>query len=321
MGMPHRPLGASGLDVSALALGSWQTYEHIPREQAVAVMAAARDAGIDFLDDARYDDRTGRAPIPTGYSEVLFGDLFRAVGWKRDEVVVSTKLWWEFWPGESAVQELDGSLRRMGFDYLDLVYSWIPPEGLGVDEVVRQIGALVAAGKVRAWGVGNWPAEAIAEAVRVAAAEGLPPPCAAQLPYSLLGREWVEAPSMVEALDSAGASVVASYVLEGGVLTGKYREQKTHGRVAGELHKPARLAALTAAEPLFGLAERLGTTPAVLAIAFCLSNPRVATVLFGSTTPEQVAENCQAVELLDRLGQDDLAELGAIGASPDGQSL
>jgi L-glyceraldehyde 3-phosphate reductase len=90
-------------------------------------MRAAREAGIDFLDDARYDDRTGTAPIPTGYSEVLFGELFRAAGWPRDEVVVANKLWWEFWPRESAAQELDASLARMGFDHLDLAYSATPP--------------------------------------------------------------------------------------------------------------------------------------------------------------------------------------------------
>ena len=119
--MLHRPLGSSGIDVSVLSLGSWRTYEHIPREQGLAVMTAARECGIGFLDDARYDDETGNAPLPTGYSEVVFGELFRAAGWRRDEVVVANKLWWEFWPAQSAQQELDASLTRMGFDYVDLI--------------------------------------------------------------------------------------------------------------------------------------------------------------------------------------------------------
>ena len=92
----------------------------MPREAGVAVMVAARAAGIDFRDDARYDDETGTAPIPTGYSEVVFGELFRAAGWRRDEVVVANKLWWEFWPRQSAAEELEGSLGRMGLDHLDL---------------------------------------------------------------------------------------------------------------------------------------------------------------------------------------------------------
>src|SRR5436853_6881884 len=128
--MERRRLGASDLEVSRLSLGSWRTFERIPRDAGLAVMRAAREHGINFLDDARYDDRTGSAPIPTGYSEVLFGELFRAAGRQRDEVVVANKLWWDFWPRESAVQELVGSLRRMGFDHLDLAYSSAPPAGL-----------------------------------------------------------------------------------------------------------------------------------------------------------------------------------------------
>jgi aryl-alcohol dehydrogenase-like predicted oxidoreductase len=305
--LPRRPLANSGFEVSVLALGSWQTYEHIPRGQALAVMKAARDAGIAFLDDARYNDRTGRAPIPTGYSEVLFGELFREVGWKRDEVVVSNKLWWEFWPEQSAAQELDGSLERMGFDHLDLVYSWGRPDELEVADVVRTVDGLIASGKVRAWGVGNWSADEIAEARRVARDEGLSAPCAAQLPYSLLNRVWVE-----ERDDDT--PVVASAVLAAGILTGKYATPDADGRAADRLDRPEAQAALDAAERLRELAGQLDTTPAALAIAFCLANPRVASVLFGATSAEQVAENSKAVELLARLSDSDLGEVGAIGA-------
>jgi aryl-alcohol dehydrogenase-like predicted oxidoreductase len=146
----HAPLGRSGLTVSRLALGSWRTFERMPREQGVAVMTAAREAGVDFLDDARYDDETGTAPIPTGYSEVVFGELFRASGWRRDAVVVANKLWWEFWPEQDAAGELDASLRRMGLEHLDLAYFEKPPEGLSVDEVVQQVGALIEGGRLRA---------------------------------------------------------------------------------------------------------------------------------------------------------------------------
>src|SRR4051812_46107857 len=107
--LPHRALGASGIEGSVLSLGSWMTFAHMSREDGVAGMRSARDAGIDFLDDARYDDRTGTAPIPTGYSEVRFGDLFRESGWPREDAVVANKLWLEFWPDESPAAELDAS--------------------------------------------------------------------------------------------------------------------------------------------------------------------------------------------------------------------
>ena len=83
--MDRRRLGSSELDVSRLALGSWRTFERIGRDRGLSVMRAAREHGINFLDDARYNDETGNAPIPTGYSEVLFGELFRAAGWDRGE--------------------------------------------------------------------------------------------------------------------------------------------------------------------------------------------------------------------------------------------
>ena len=280
-------------------------------------MTAAREAGIDFLDDARYDDETGSAPIPTGYSEVVFGGLFHAAGWKRDEVVVSNKLWWEFWPGQTAAQELDASLGRMGLEHLDLVYSEHPPDGLPVAGVVEAVGGLIAAGKARAWGVLNWEPEQIAEAARIAAAEGVPAPCAAQLPYSLAYPHVVEDAAMGASLAEAEMSVVASFVLAGGALTGKYTGgDATTGRLADQpdAQRDSELwqAAYRAGERLREAASELGTTPSRLALAFALANPLVATALFGATSPEQVADDVGAIELLERLTEDDLLRLRSV---------
>src|SRR5262245_53438947 len=204
--MTRGTLGRSGIQVSALSLGSWRTYERIPRDQGLAVMRAAREAGITFLDDARYDVETGRAPIPTGWSEVVFGELFRAAGWERDEVVVSNKLWWEWWPGQSAAEELDASLGRMGLDEVDLIYAERPPDGLEIEELVDQVGGLLAAGKARAWGVLNWPADLLSQAAAVADSRGAPAPCCTQLVYSLVVPTVVEAESMQAALAVGGTS-------------------------------------------------------------------------------------------------------------------
>src|SRR4051812_5670938 len=119
-------LGKAGCDVSRLSLGSWRTYERISRDQALAGMWEARDAGINILNDARNNDETGTAPIPTGYSEVVFGELFRAAGWPRDETVVSNKLWWEFWPEQTPAQELDASLAWMKLAHVALIYTEQP---------------------------------------------------------------------------------------------------------------------------------------------------------------------------------------------------
>src|SRR6516225_8528401 len=155
-----RPLGSSGIEVSPLSLGSWRTYERLPAETGVAILRAARGEGINFFDDARYDDETGTAPLPTGYSEVLFGELFRGAGLRRDEAVVANKLWWEFWPEQNAAAELDGSLARMGFDHVDLIYANPPPEGFAIAEMVTAVGGLLDGGKARAWAMVNWPAGA-----------------------------------------------------------------------------------------------------------------------------------------------------------------
>jgi aryl-alcohol dehydrogenase-like predicted oxidoreductase len=250
----------------------------------------------------------------SGYSEVVFGELFRASGWKRAEVVLANKLWWEFWPEQSTQAEIDESLERMGMDHLDLIYAERPPEGLGLDQIVHDVGALIAAGKARAWGVLNWPAVLIAEAARAAAAQGVPPPCAAQLAYSLVRRSPVEDADMVEALAAAGASVVASFTLSGGALTGKYARPGAPGRLAAQLEDEGYAQALRASEDLRALAERTRARPAAMALAFALLNPNVASVLFGATTPEQVIENLSAVELRSTMDAQALADLRRIGA-------
>jgi len=223
--------------------------------------------------------------------------------------------WWEFWPDESAAQEVDGSLERMGFDHLDLVYSERPRPGLEVAEVVGAVTDLVAAGKARAWGVLNWSAEQIVEAARVVRAERLPLPCAAQLPYNVVLRSPVEDAATSRALADADASVVASWALAGGALTGKYAAgPAAGGRLSGDRDRPAVQRALRAAAELAELADAMDTTTAALALAFTLTNPQVATVLFGATGPEQVRENVQAADVLNRLGEPELAELRAIGS-------
>jgi aryl-alcohol dehydrogenase-like predicted oxidoreductase len=296
--MERRVLGSSALEVSRLSLGSWRTFERIGRERGLAVMRGAREHGFNFLDDARYNDETGSAPIPTGYSEVLFGELFRAAGWDRSETVVSNKLWWEFWPQQDAASELEESLSRMGFDYIDLIYANPPPGGLPVRDMVAAVGELVRSGKARAWAIVNWDAAQFLEASRVARELGVSQPCAAQLPYSLVQREWVESAEMGAALAASGAGVVASFVMAGGVLSGKY-DSGGAGRASGELDQPQYSAGRECGRKLAALSDELGVSAAALAIAFALRNPAVASVLLGATSPAQIADTVGALELGD----------------------
>lgn len=311
--MPEVPLGASGLQVSRMALGSWRTFERIPRDQGLAVMRAAREAGITFLDDARYNDETGTAPIPTGYSEVVFGELFRAAGWRRDEVVVANKLWWEFWPGETPAGELTASLSRMGLDHVDLIYSDALPPGVPLADAVDMITRLIGAGQARAWGAFNWPPAALEQAWRIADLHGVPGPTATQPAYSLVRRDIVEDPELARVAAARGIAIVASYALAGGVLTGKYARNPEAGRAAGQLGAPPYAAGVAAGRELAALASELGRDPAQLALAFALLNPSVTTVLFGATSPAQVAANVGAVAVAAGLTAQEAARLAAIG--------
>jgi aryl-alcohol dehydrogenase-like predicted oxidoreductase len=258
--LAHAHLGRSALCVARVALGSWRTFERMPRGDGLAVMRAAREAGIDFLDDARYDDETGTAPMPSGYSEK-------------------------------------------------------PPDGLSVDEVVAQAGALIDAGKLRAWGLLNWPPTSSRRQGRSAERQGVAMPAAVQLPYSLVRRSPVQDPATTAAVEASGASIVASATLAAGALTGKYAHTDASGRIAEQRDDPVHQAALAAGQELLSLAAQFEAPPAALAIAFALRHPNVASVLLGATSLEQVEANVAALDLLDRLGDDDRARLDAIGVT------
>jgi aryl-alcohol dehydrogenase-like predicted oxidoreductase len=310
---PQVALGASGLLVSRLALGSWRTFERIGRERGLAVMRAARETGITLLDDARYDDETGTAPIPTGYSEVVFGELFRAAGWRRDEVIVANKLWWEFWPAQTPSQELASSLGRMGLDHVDLIYSDRPPVGVPLADVVGLITSLVTSGQARAWGAFNWSPAQLEQAWQIAEQASGTGPCAVQPAYSLVRRDVVENPELTRVTTARGIAIVASYSLAGGVLTGKYAADPQAGRAAGLLDQPPYAAAAVAARQLAALAAEIGCDPAQLALAFALLNPVVTTVLFGATSPQHVTANVGALRVAAELTPDEVARLRAIG--------
>ena len=312
----HRRLGGSPLVVSRIALGSWRTFDRMDRADAEAVLDHALRAGIDFLDDARYNDETGHAPLATGYSEVLFGELFRAVGANREAVTVSNKLWWEFWPEQDAVRELEGSLERMGFDRLDVLYSSTLPDAVPVPVAVEQIAGVLATGRVNAWSVVNWSAEAIAAASAEATRQEIPQPCAAQLPYSLARLDWVEDPALEAALQAAGASLVPSATLAGGALTGKYADANPSpaGRLSAERADPRRRRDLALGAALREPARRLDTTPATLAVAFTLLHPRTASTLIGATAPAQIDAALDAVSLAERLTAADVDQLRELAA-------
>ena len=227
---------------------------------------------------------------------------------------MSNKLWWEFWPQQDAAAELEGSLGRMGLDYIDLIYSMQPPEGLTIAQLVAQVAALISSGKARAWGVGNWPADQLTEAVQAARNLGAPLPAAAQLPYSLVRPDWVQDPMMEAVLSDADIDLVASYVLAGGTLTGKYLHGES-GRAQAD-DSAAAVAGKGRAAAVVELAREWSVSPASLAFSFALSHPRLASVLFGATTPEQLRENVASLQVFQSLDADQHRRLNALASTP-----
>jgi L-glyceraldehyde 3-phosphate reductase len=296
--------------VSVMSLGSWRTFERIPREQGAAVMRSARDAGINFLDDARYNDESGQAPIPTGYSEVVFGELFRAAGWARDEVVVTNKLWWEHWPEQDAAAELDGSLGRMGLDHVDLIYAIRPPEGLAVRVVVEQVARLIESGRARAWGTGMWSAAHHHEALDACDELGVAAPSAAQMATSLVDHRGPDDPEMRRAFERGPIGLVASYVLAGGTLTGKYLRGGS-GR-ADDDETPVAAAGKRLAPAVVELAERWAVPPSHVAFAYAFLHPHLASVVFGSRSADQLRENVSAYSTFQRLDDDQRATVRSL---------
>jgi aryl-alcohol dehydrogenase-like predicted oxidoreductase len=297
-----------------MSLGSWRTFERISREQGVAVMRAARDEGITFLDDARYNDESGDAPIPSGYSEVVFGELFRASGWVRDEVTVANKLWWEFWPEQSAADELGASLVRMGLDHVDLIYATPPPDTLParvtVREVVESAAGLIASGMARQWAVAMWSAPQLGEALDIAAELDVPPPVANQQACSLVQHKGAGDPAMVELMTNRGVGLVASYVLAGGTLTGKYIGDAT-GRASDD-DAPPYGAGKQVAVALADLAREWGVTTTQLAFCYALGHPCLTSALFGATSPQQLRENVASYAIYESLSDDQLAAVRAL---------
>lgn len=309
--MEKRRLGNSNIDVSAFALGSWNTFEFMPEKEALKVMTAAIDNGITFLDDARYDDTSGKAPLKTGYSEVVFGNLLRKGGFKRDDLFISNRLWFEFFPGETVEQEVDASLQRIGIDYFDLVFCFDIPKDLSAERVVDELSALVRTGKVKHWAPGNWDGEFLAECCAVAKQKNLPLPPAAMVPYSVAMKSFVEPLALRTLYQEYDIGLVASFCLFGGILSGKYNDPEAASRRFSkeQLDMLRANGTFKNVNRFIALAEQHGCTPAQLAYAFALADPLVSTVLFGATSVKQIEDNLYAFDIVDRLDEQAIREL------------
>lgn len=318
--MKYRRLGKSGLKVSELSFGAWVTFgQQISDATAEELMTIAYDAGVNFFDNAE--------AYAAGKAETVMGNILKGKGWGRDTFIVSSKV---FWGGDLPTQEglsrkhvveaCHAALRRLQVDYLDLYFCHRPDPETPIEETVRAMSDLIAQGKVLYWGTSEWTAEQIREAARIARESGLVAPTMEQPQYNMLHREKVET-EFAPLYDEIGLGTTIWSPLASGLLTGKYndgdpggtrislpaydwlREQFENDQARSRLGKVKQLAAV---------AGDLGTTLPRLALAWCLKNQNVSTVITGASKPEQVRENMKAGELVDSLTSDAMARIGAV---------
>ncbi len=322
--MIYRNLGRSGLRVSALSLGSWVTYRNqVDTAAAREMLAAAMDAGINFFDNAEV--------YANGASETIMGEAIRALKWPRLNYIVSTKFFWGLdREGEAPnrkdtlnrkylMQAIDGSLARMGLDFIDLVYCHRPDPHTPIEETVRAMSDMVTQGKALYWGTSEWSAADIRSAWQIADRHYLHKPLMEQPQYHLLHRQRVER-EYAPLYDEIGLGLTTWSPLASGLLTGKYKAGvpagsrgalSSMGFLVGGLTDPARNQAVARLE---AIADELGCQVAQLAIAWCAHNPRVSTVITGASRLAQLHDNLGALQVLPLLTPEVLSRIDEICA-------
>jgi len=325
--MEYRFLGNSGLKVSALSFGAWVTFgPQMDVDKAGECMQAAWDAGVNFFDNAEV--------YASGTAEEIMSAVLKRKGWKRSDFVVSTKI---YWGGEGPndrglsrkhiVEGTDAALRRFGLDYVDLIFCHRADLHTPVEETVRAMNHVIDQGKAFYWGTSEWPAERILEAWHVARREHLIPPLMEQPQYNLFHRERFER-EYAPLYERIGLGTTIWSPLASGLLSGKYNDGKippgTRSTLEGYEWLRSRVAGDAVAEKieqvrrLSIISDELGCTMAQLAIAWCLTNPNVSTVITGASRADQVEENMKAIDVVERLTPEVLERIEEIVANrPD----
>ncbi|MGW5704237.1 aldo/keto reductase [Amycolatopsis japonica] len=302
MTIPQRRIGRDGPLTGVLSLGSWHTYDRMDFREAVDLVRTAVDSGITLFDVGVYGF-PGATPV---FTDVLFSAMVRAAGLRREDYLLSAKLWLEGYPEHNLRDQLDNALFRAGVEHADLVVLGdLRRDDTDLHRLVLDLNELREAGLIRHWGVNNWSATTIRALHDFAAAENVPGPAIAQLKYSVARRSIPDGEPFAKVFGELGVTLQSSDIFEGGVLLGKNSGARQVGRDPGDIRE--RIAA--SAPALAKIAADLDATPAQLCLAFTLTHPANTTTLFGATSTEQLKDNLGAVDLVERVGAERLREL------------
>lgn len=324
--MEYRYLGKSGLQVSALSLGAWVTMGgQIDEDTSHECMQVAYDAGVNFFDNAE--------SYSHGNGEIVMGNVIKKAGWKRSDLVISTKL---FWGGRKPnqtglsrkhiIEGAGASLARLQMDYIDLIFCHRPDIYTPIEETVRAMNYLIDQGMAFYWGTSEWSAAQITEAYSIARQYDLIPPTMEQPQYNMFNRVKVEH-EYSHLYQELGLGTTIWSPLASGLLTGKYNSgipQGTRVTIEGyewlldDFKSEEAKENIEKVKKLIPIASDLGMTIAQLAIAWCLKNPHVSSVITGASKPQQVSENMQVLDFIDNLTPDVMERIEAVlGNKPE----
>lgn len=316
--MNYRHLGKAGVKVSELSLGAWVTYgTQFGVAEAKAIMAAAFDAGVNFFDNAE--------AYASGQAEIIMGKALKELDWARKDYLVSTKI---FWGGEGPndqglsykhiIEGVNNSLKRLGLEYVDLVFAHRPDPETPIEETVFAFDQVIRQGKAFYWGTSEWSAAEIMRAVDFARRNNLRPPSMEQPQYNLFRRKRFEQEYAI-LYKELGYGTTTFSPLYGGILTGKYNEGKIPKGSRADLDdyewmkkRAQNEENLAVVRKLAEVAQDLGVTLAQLSLAWLLKNPNVSTVITGASKVSQVEENMKAVLIKDQLTEDVMARIQEI---------
>ncbi len=320
--MNYRHLGKAGIKVSELSLGAWVTYggqvgETVARE----CMIAAYENGVNFFDNAE--------AYANGKAEVVMGNVLKQTGWRRESYVISTKI---FWGGEGPndkglsykhiVEGANKALKRMQMEYVDFIFAHRPDPETPIEETVRAMDLIIRQGKAFYWGTSEWNAADIMKADSIARQYNLTPPSMEQPQYNMLVREKVEK-EFAPLYKELGYGTTIWSPLASGILTGKYNDGiPDDSRMAlkgyGWLRKELTEEKIKIVRHLKTVTDDLGISLPQLALAWCLKNPNVSTVITGASRVEQVHQNMKALDAVSMLTKEVMGRIeGILGNKPE----
>ncbi|MBV6452450.1 MAG: L-glyceraldehyde 3-phosphate reductase [Anaerolineales bacterium] len=306
--MKYRHLGRTGIRVSELSLGSWVTFKNqVDVDAAVELMAAAYDAGVNFFDNAE--------AYAYGKSEEVMGAALKRLNWRRGSYLVTTKIYWGLNDDVNVrntlnrkhlIEAINGSLTRFQLDYVDVVYCHRADKTTPIEETVWAMHNIIEWGKALYWGTSEWSADEIVSALHIAEKHHLHKPVTEQPQYNLFARDRFEK-EYARLFQDYGYGTTIWSPLASGMLTGKYLKgipKDSRANLKGyrwlqkRVKDKERLAKVRALQPI---AKSLGCSLSQLAIAWCLKNPNVSTVILGASKVEQLQENLKADKFVSKL--------------------